>query len=363
MTRIRPTRQQVLATLSAPAAALGLAIVVTALALLAGGHNPFVAFGKMAHYLGSVDSVVVVINKSLPLFVAGLAVAIGFKTNLFNIGAEGQYRLAVIVAGACGAAIPGPGWWRILVTMVIAVVVGALWSGIAGVLKAYRNVNEVIATIMLNGVVASLIGMLLKWRLIAKVEGNQRVTKLFPKSAFFPEWTIKGSNLHLWVIIAVILGFAWHYLVNRSRFGFDLRASGLNPGAARSSGVDPKRMIITTMLISGGLAGLIGMPVLLHDTHKVTLEFPSGYGFAGIAIALVGRQKVGGIAIAALLFAAIARMSQVLPDPPLQAPKEIGTIMQGTMILAAVIAYEVVRRRAEAAAVRDAAARTTGVTA
>jgi len=99
----------------------------------------------------------------------------------------------------------------------------------------------------------------------------------------------------------------------------------------------------------------VGMPILLNDTHKFTTEFPSAYGFAGIAVALVGRQKVGGIAAAAVLFAFIERAAQVLPDPPLYAPKELGTIMQGTMILSAVIAYEVIRRRAQAAAVHEAA--------
>jgi general nucleoside transport system permease protein len=346
---------------AAPVAAFGVAAVVTALALLAGGHNPFVAFGKMGHYAASVDSVVVVINKSLPLFVSGLAVAIGFKTNLFNIGVEGQYRLAAIIAAAVGVGMPGPGWLRIIVTMLTAIVVGALWAGIAGVLKAYRNVNEVIATIMLNGVFASLLGILLKWSAIASVKGAIRQTREFPESAWFPSLTIKGSTLYMWVFVAILLGVGYHFLVNRSRFGYDLRASGMNPGAALASGVSPKRMIITTMLISGGLAGMVGMPILLQDTHKFTQDFPSGYGFGGIAVALVGRQKAGGIAVAAVLFALIARMSQVLPDPPLQAPKEIGTIMQGTMMLSAVIAYEVVRRRSEAAAIRDAAIRTAAV--
>lgn len=356
-------RQRLMYAAGAPAAAFVFAAAITGLALLAGGHNPFLAFSKMADYAATVDSVVVIINKALPLFISGLAVTIGFKTNLFNIGVEGQYRLGGLIGAAVGVATPGPGFLKIIVTMVVSVIVGALWAGIAGVLKAYRNVSEVISTIMLNGIFFSVYAMLLKWSLIAKVDNNIRQTRLFPKSAWFPSLKIGDSELHLWLFVAIAVGIGYHLLVNRSRFGFDLSASGMNPGAALSSGVNPKRMIITTMLISGGIAGLVGMPILLQDTHKFTQEFPSQYGFAGIAVALVGRQKTGGIAIAALLFSAIARMSQVLPDPPLQAPKEIGTIMQGTMILSAVIAYEVVRRRAEAAAIRDAATRTAGVAA
>jgi general nucleoside transport system permease protein len=342
----------------APLAAFGVAVVVTSMALVAGGKNPFLAFQRMGKYGATVDSVVVIINESLPLFLAGLAVAIGFKTNLFNIGVEGQYRLAIIPAAAIGANTPGPGWFKIIVTMLIAMVVSSLWAGIAGVLKAYRNVNEVIATIMLNGIVSSLVAILLKWTVVAKIERQQWRTTMYPKNAWFPSITIKGSELYLFVIVVAAVGVGVHYLITRSRFGYDLRASGLNPGAALTAGIDPKKMIVRTMLISGAIAGLIGMPHLLHKSHQVTQDFPQMLGFGGIAVALVGRQKVGGIAIAALLFAGINRVSQALTDPPLSAPKEIGTIMQGTMILSAVIAYEVVRRRAEADAIQDAAAAT-----
>jgi general nucleoside transport system permease protein len=362
MAERRHSNQQLKYAIAAPAAAFGVALAVTALALLAGGKDPILAFRRMADYGSSIDSVVVTINEALPLFIAGLAVAVGFRTNLFNIGVEGQYRLAALLGAAIGVNTPGPGFVKIISTMVCAVIVGAVWAGIAGVLKAYRNVNEVIATIMMNGIVASLIGILLKWGPVAKIERQQFRTKLFPKSAWFPSINIRGSDLYLWVLVAAAVGVVVHLLINRTRFGFDLRASGINPGAALTSGVNPKRMIVTTMLISGGLAGLVGMPILLHKSHQVTQDFPTQLGFTGIAVALVGRQKVPGIAVAALLFSFITRVSQSLTDPPLEAPKEIGIIMQGTMILSAVVAYEVVRRRAEAEAVRAAAERTAAMT-
>ena len=358
-------RQKLFYALAAPVTALIVALTVTGLALLAGGHNPFVAYGKMIHYAASTDSLAVIVNKSLPLFISGLAVAIGFKMNLFNIGVDGQYRLATIIAAAAGAQVHLPGPIHIAFVMLIAMVVGALYASIAGVLKAYRNVNEVIATIMLNGIAASLIGLLVNWKRLFEASGFSRRTKTLPKSAWMPtlnrvvSWVgfhfPKGTVLYGWLVIAIVIGVGFHFVITRTRFGFDLRASGVNPGAALVSGVDPRRMIVRTMLISGALAGLVGMPILLNDTHKFTTEFPLGYGFAGSAVALVGRQKAGGIALAAVLFALIERSAQVLPDPPLHAPKEVGTIMQGTMILSAVIAYEVIRRRALAAAVHEAA--------
>jgi general nucleoside transport system permease protein len=354
-------RQKTFYSFAAPIAALLMALFVTSLALLAGGHNPLVAFQKMVHYAGSVDSLVVVLNKSIPLFIAGLAVAVGFKMNLFNIGVEGQYRLAAIVAAAAGAAVHLPAPLHVAFILLVAMCVGAFWAGIAGVLKVTRNVNEVVATIMLNGVALGIIGVLLGWKPVATLQGAFRSTRPLDKSAWMPTFNkLFGLNKSItdsygFIVIAAIVGVIVHILFTRTRFGFDLKASGMNPGAARASGVNPKAMVIRTMLISGALAGLIGMSIVLNQEHRFTQEFPQQLGFGGIAVALVGRQKVGGIALAAMLFALIARVSQVLPEPPLRAPKEVGTIMQGTMILSAVIAYEVVRRRAEAAAVKHAA--------
>ncbi len=358
-------RQKVFYALAAPVTAVVAALVVTALALLAGGNNPLVAYGKMISYASETDSIIVIINKSLPLFISGLAVGIGFKMNMFNIGVDGQYRLATIGAAAIGAQLSLPGPIHVAVIMLVGMIIGAMYASVAGLLKAYRNVNEVVATIMLNGIAASIIGVLLKWKSVFVASGFSRGTKELPTSGWMPtlnrplSWIginlPKGTVLWGWIVIAAIVGYLFHFVINRTRFGYDLRASGANAGAALVSGVDPRRMIVRTMLISGALAGLVGMPILLNDTHKYTSEFPLGYGFSGIAVALVGRQKAGGIAAAAVLFALIERAAQVLPDPPLYAPKELGTIMQGTMILSAVIAYEVVRRRAQAAAVHEAA--------
>lgn len=351
------SRSKLMYSFAAPLTALAVALSVTSVALLAGGNNPLVAYGKMLKYGWSLDSLVVAINQSLPLIVSALAVTIGFKMNLFNIGVEGQYRLAALVAAAIGANIAGPGWFKIIITVLVAVLVGAAFASIAGVLKATRNVNEVVGTIMLNGIAFSIIATLLHWKLIAGIHGSFLSTNKYPEDAWFPTWNIRSgtTELYMWVVPVIALAVGFHYLVTRSRFGYDLRATGMNANAARTSGVNPKRMIMITMAISGGLAGLVGMSMLLNQYHTYTQDFPQQLGFGGIAVALVGRQKAGGIVVTAFLFAMIARMSQVLPDPPLFAPREIGPIIQGTMMLSAVVAYQVVQRRAEAAAIREAA--------
>jgi ABC-type uncharacterized transport system permease subunit len=131
-------------------------------------------------------------------------------------------------------------------------------------------------------------------------------------------------------------------LLNRSRFGFDLRATGKSESAAVASGVDVKRMILVSMLLSGAIAGLVGMPVLLGASHTFSLDFQSGAGFTGIAIALLGRNHPVGMAIGALLWSFLDISAQILDLESV--PKEITIIMQGVIVLSVVIAYELVRR-------------------
>jgi simple sugar transport system permease protein len=146
------------------------------------------------------------------------------------------------------------------------------------------------------------------------------------------------------VFLAILLGVLYWLVLNRTRFGFDLRASGQSPEAAAASGVDARRMTLMAMLISGGVAGLSGLPLLLGDAHTYSLSFPAGLGFTAIGIALLGRNHPGGIAFAALLWAFLDKASPALdyavPEPY---EKEIATIMQGLIVFAVVISYEVVR--------------------
>jgi len=148
----------------------------------------------------------------------------------------------------------------------------------------------------------------------------------------------------------------FYVLVWRTRFGFDLRAAGMNFQAARVSGVNPGGMIVKTMLLSGGIAGLVGMTTLLSFDHAYTLDFPADLGFTGIAVALVGRNHPVGIGLAALLFGFIQISSQILDFNDI--PKEIYLIMEGVIILAVVITYEIVRRAVERQEVKAAAEQT-----
>ncbi len=231
--------------------------------------------------------------------------------------------------------------------------VGALWSGLAGLLKVTRGVNEVIATIMLNFIATGGIVAALLPRFIADLQSANQGTATIPESGWLPDLNGvlelvtreigKGRRLTGVLVIAIIVGIVYHVILNRSRLGFDVRSSGMNPLAARVGGVPPKRMIMFAMVTSGLIGGLVGMPEILSDTHAYDQGFIQGLGFAGIAIALLGRNSAPGMAFAALLFGFLDSSSAVL-QVQASASSEIVVIMQATFLLAAVIAYEVVNR-------------------
>jgi ABC-type uncharacterized transport system permease subunit len=357
----------------APVSAAIAAILISSIALLISGNDPVEAFREMWKTIDSTESVVLIINRAVPYYISGVAVAIGFKMNLFNIGSNGQYLLAALVAGWAGAEVSLPPVLHIAFIFLVAITVGGLWALIAGILNVTRNVNVVVSTIMLNYIAIGVSSFLLAEIFRDNERGGLVAqTKEIPASAQIPSlnrlFEIVGFNfspgvdLYGFLPFAIVLGIAYYLLLNRSLFGYDLRLSGMNAEAARTAGVNPKRMVLITMFLSGAVAGMIGLPYLLADPnfHKYGDAFPTMVGFTGLGLALLGRNNPVGIAAAAIVWATIERATQRLG--PLGVPPEIGRILQGSFLLVAVIAYEVVRRRNEAAAVTAAAA-ATGVAA
>jgi len=198
---------------------------------------------------------------------------------------------------------------------------------------------------MLNAIATALIAFLLR-KVAENVEGSNNVgTKPLPASGHFPGIPlIPGSSLDVFgfVIVAVLFGGGYWLLLGRTRFGFDLRATGHSETAAVASGVNVKKMVLISMLLSGGVAGLVGMPQLLGQSYTYSLDFPAGLGFTGIAIALLGRNNAVGMVFAALLFSFLDVSSVILDINDIS--KEIVLIMQGTIVLSVVIVYELVRR-------------------
>jgi ABC-type uncharacterized transport system permease subunit len=361
-------------TLFAPVLAVVVALVISSIVMAVLQVNPFKVFAVMVDFgetpTQQVTQIVVVLNRAIPLFLSGLAVAIAFRMGLFNIGVEGQYRLGTIVAAAVGAAVALPGPLHVLLIIVVAMIVASAWAGIVAVLKITRGVSEVISSIMLNFVALGLASYLLTGPFRGSPEGASIIsTKDIPESGWMPSlnkiFDVFGlanppRQLYGFLIIAVLVGVAMAILLGRTRFGFDLKASGLSPSAASASGVNARSMVLKTMLLSGAVAGLIGLPDLLGNTHSYTTDFTAGLGFLGIAVALLGRNNPVGIAFAALLFAFLDR--SLVPLQIADFPSSVVTIIQGTIVLAVVVANEVARRLARRTAQRGGAQPATPAT-
>ena len=343
-----------LLALAAPLAALAVAMVIASIVLVASGSSPLTSIRTLWSFGTELETLVATINRATPFYLSGIAAAIGFRMNLFNIGVEGQYVLAAFLAAAAGAAIDLPPVLHVTVIIGVAMLAGALWAGLAGLLKAYRGVHEVISTIMLNAIAVSLVVsfLLQRWQTdsdgvniqLDNIEPSGRMPNINWLLELFTRDVDEGVELGGFVLLAVVVGVGYHLLLNRTRLGFDLRATGANAEAAEVSGVDPRRTIVVSMLIGGAVAGLVGLPQLLGIDHTYGLQFTQGLGFAGIAVALLGRNHPAGVAVAAFIFGWLDASALAL-DAQDVAPSEVVTIIKGVIILAAVVAYAVVERR------------------
>jgi simple sugar transport system permease protein len=341
-------------SLLAAGAALVGAFAVSSLVLVLTGTNAGGAYAAMWRYGTRPESVVSIINRAIPLYLAGLSVAIGLHRGLFNIGVEGQYRLAAVAAATLGAALALPPVVHAVLILLVAVATGAAWAGLAAVLRVTRGVHEVISTIMLNFVATGMVAYLLATS--AGGTGLSVGTRLIPPSGRVPSLDPilqglginlpEGVRLHGFVVVAVVAGVGFHLLVRRSRFGFDIRAMRENALAARAGGVDPGRTTVQVMLLSGGLAGLVGMAPLLGTSYRFSVDFPTGLGFTGIAVALLGRGHPLGIAGASLLFGFLERSAQILDLRGV--PRETVVILQGAILLFSLVGYEIGHRMARA---------------
>lgn len=351
MKNFKPTG--VLLALAAPTAAAIVSIIISSLAVLATHKSPIEAYKTMWEFGTESASLMSALNTAVPYYIAAIAIAITFRAGLFNIGVEGQLRLGALFGAYFGAMFVLPPVIHILVIMVIAMTIGGLWAAIAGYLKVKRGVSEVISTIMLNSLAGGVSSYLLANHFMDRTtNSNNMSTKELPASGQIPDLmpllnkigieNQPGGGVYGMLFIAIALGIVFWFVVSRTRFGFELRATGANPVAARVSGVDSKRMTFVALLLSGAVAGLAGLPAVLGDTHAFNMGFRTGIGFSAIAVALLGRNHAVGMAISALLFGFLEVSSRALEL--IDVAPETYVIMQGSILLSSVIAYEVVRR-------------------
>ncbi len=240
-----------------------------------------------------------------PLIAAGLGVALAFRVGLFNIGGQGQMLIGAACAGWVGFSVQLPFGLHLLVAVIAGLIGGAAWGGLVGLLKARTGANEVIVTIMLNFVALYLLSYLLRTPVLQAPGSNNPKTPAMEDTAVFPLLFGTGYNIHFGLVFVIAATVYVWYLLDRSSLGFQFRAVGENPHAARVAGIDVKRIYISAMLISGALVGLAGSAQVLGTiTTGFGAGIDAGIGFDAITVALLGRSRPWGVFFAGLLFGA-----------------------------------------------------------
>jgi ABC-type uncharacterized transport system permease subunit len=269
-----------------------------------------------------------------PLIAAGLGVALAFRIGMFNIGGRGQMLLASAAAGYVGFAFDMPFPLHMIVALLAGLVAGALWAGIAGLLKARTGAHEVIVTIMLNYVAFYLVSWMLRTPGLLQAPGsNNPKTPPMKETAIFPDLLGPQFNLHFGFILVIGATFLVAWILNRSSLGFQFRAVGENPNAARVAGINVKNMYVYGMLISGALIGLAGVNQVLGTiTTGFSSDIDAGIGFDAITVALLGRSTPWGTFAAGILFGGF-KAGGFAMQASQQIPIEIVTVVQSLIVL------------------------------
>jgi ABC-type uncharacterized transport system permease subunit len=320
------------------------AIIITLSSLATGQLDLTLALRAYADLFqgafGNLRGILFTIVTATPLILGGMAVGLGFKAGLFNIGAQGQFLMGALGSAAVGAWVGGaPPLVAVPVAILAGALLGAAWGFIPGALKAWTGAHEVVTTIMLNFIAGAVIGYLITGPLEAPGYGFSRTGEL--GNSELP--LILGSTIHIGVLIAFLLVPAIWWLLSRSTLGFEIRTVGANPDAARYAGMHPAVLTILTMSLCGLLAGLAGAGQILGISHFMTASYGTSIGFDAISVALLGRANPWGIMAAALLFGAM-RAGSGLMQIRAGIPIEIIDVIQALILL--FLATDAVIRRA-----------------
>jgi len=309
---------------------------------------PLEAYAAMlSGAFGSLNAVVNTLVNATPLVLAGLAVGIGFKGGLFNIGAQGQFLIGALTGIAVALALNDASpVVAIPAALIGGMIGGAIYGFIPGALKAFTGAHEVVVTIMLNFVALSIISWAISGPLIGENVTFARTDDI--EAAALP--ILIGRNGHLGILLAAVAVPIASWLLYRSTTGFEIRTTGANPDAARYAGMRPRGVIILTMSLSGLFAGLAGITEILGKVGYMTASYAPGVGFDAIAVALLGRAHPVGILFAALLFGAMqagAGSMQIQAGLPVQ----MVDVLQAVILLfitADILVRRLFRVRAEA---------------
>ena len=329
---------------AAPFVSILLALAAGAVFIVTIGQDPLAIYAQIVREaFGRGYGLGQTLFKATPLVFTGLAVALGFRTGVFNIGAEGQMVLGALAAALAGL-LPVPAPVAVLAALLAAALAGGAWGAIPGVLKSRFGAHEVINTIMLNFIAFALVA----WLGHSLFEPATVRTRLLPAGVALPRLDVllpalRGSPANVSLLLALVAAALAAVLLFRTRLGYELRVVGFNPAAGEYGGIAPGRTQALSLALSGALAGLAGVNFVLGYKHYFELGFSSGAGFLGIAVALIGRNHPLGVIAAALFFGALSYGGLVVNQ---SVPKELVEALQGLVILFAIATQQVLERLA-----------------
>jgi len=353
-----------------PLIAVLAAFIVGGLIILLIGDNPMQAFGLLiGNSFGSARDLGWTLHYATPLIFTGLAVAVAFRCGLFNIGAEGQLYVAAFATAWVGIKFGGTvvnifgkdenwSWtslpWYVLVPMCVAtaIIVGAIWGAIPGILKAKFGSHEVINTIMLNFIGIALVSYFTQY--FYKIPGDPIMQSApigeaahIPQLNQFLPFIPKDVPLNVAFLLAILMCVLVYIFLWKTKWGYELRATGENPFAAEYGGISPKKQIVIAMTISGGLAGMVAIGEVLGNRHNYYDGFSAEWGFWGIAVALLGRNHPLGVFIAAIFFGVLMRGEIFVDAFTVKVSKDLGQVLQAIIILfvACLQVYSLGRKR------------------
>jgi simple sugar transport system permease protein len=283
-------------------ASIALAFVITAMLILIAGKNPFTAYYHLfAGAFGSIDRIYVGLNKSTPYLLCAVGIALCFRGNVINIGAEGQIAIGGLAASAVALfAGAWPAWVLLPVAMLAGAAGGAAWAGVAATIRISRGVHEVLVTLLMNFIALLLVAEVLHGKMGEEGAGFPQSPQ-FEAAAWLPK-LLRGTDLHYGIVIAVLAALAANFLLWRTTLGFRWRLVGASLPAARYAGVSPAGAVLGLMGVAGALAGLAGAIECLGVHYRLIEGFSAGFGFNAVAIALMGALNPLYVLPAALFF-------------------------------------------------------------
>ncbi|MHB1455730.1 MAG: ABC transporter permease [Armatimonadota bacterium] len=316
---------------SKPIYAILASFTVAALIIAISSGNPLESFSYI--FIGAfkdMNAIGDTLSKSTPLIITGIAIALGLRAGLFNIGAEGQLLMGALAAAWVGYAIDITAFIHIPLCMAAGMTTGALWGFIPGILKAKRGVHEVISTIMLNYIAFYFTHYMVTYPMKDSTTMAPQTPEMHLSARL--GYIMSAGGIHWGIIIALICSTAYGIFLWRSRPGYEVRVVGISPDAARTAGINVSKTLVIVMILSGALAGLAGSVEVMGIHHKFYDQFSPGYGFDSVAVALLGNNAALGTTLSAFLFGAL-KNGALNMQLNTNTPKEIVTIIQAVVIV------------------------------